>query len=94
MITYKSQEILANHDTFVFSTWFPPAATLKKELGEQLVSIGMVGAALELFEEVELWDPLIVCLSLLGKKQQAADLVRRRLDADDRNPKLWWPFFP
>lgn len=74
---------------YVFSTWFPPAATLKKELGEQLVSIGMVGAALELFEEVELWDPLIVCLSLLGKKQQAADLVRRRLDADDRNPKLW-----
>ena len=49
----------------------------------------VVGAALDLFEEVELWDALIVCLSLLGKKQQAADLVRRRLDADDRNPKLW-----
>lgn len=74
---------------YVFSTWFPPAANLKKELGEALVSIGMVGAALDLFEEVELWDALIVCLSLLGKKQQAADLVRRRLDADDRNPKLW-----
>lgn len=74
---------------YVFSTWFPPAASLKKELGEALVSVGMVGAALDLFEEVELWDALIVCLSLLGKKQQAADLVRRRLDADDRNPKLW-----
>jgi tetratricopeptide (TPR) repeat protein len=74
---------------YVFSTWFPPSSTLKKELGEQLVSVGMVGAALELFEEVELWDPLIVCLSLLGKKQQAADLVRRRLDADDTNAKLW-----
>jgi tetratricopeptide (TPR) repeat protein len=74
---------------YLFSTWFPPAATLKKELGEALVSLGMVGAALDLFEEVELWDSLIVCLSLLGKKQQAADLVRRRLDADDTNPKLW-----
>lgn len=32
------------------------------------MSIGMVGVAFELFEEVELWDSFIVCLSLLGKK--------------------------
>jgi len=85
----KSEPPVASRMRYVFSTWFPPATTLKKELGEQLVSVGMVGAALQLFEEVELWDPLIVCLSLLGKKQQAADLVRRRLEADDTNPKLW-----
>ena len=85
----RSHPKVSSRMRFVFSTWFPPAMTLKKELGEQLVSIGMVGAALELFEEVELWDSLIVCLSLLGKKQQAADLVRRRLQADDTNPKLW-----
>lgn len=85
----KPDPAVSSRMRYIFSTWFPPASTLKKELGEQLVSIGMVGAALDLFEEVELWDSLIVCLSLLGKKQQAADLVRRRLEADDRNPKLW-----
>jgi Flp pilus assembly protein TadD len=62
---------------------------LRKELGEHLVSLGMVGAALELFEEIELWDSLIVCLTLLGKKQAAADTIRRRLEVDPTDPKLW-----
>ena len=49
----------------------------------------MVGPALELFEEIELWDALVVCLGLLGKKQAAADVVRRRLAEDPRDAKLW-----
>ena len=43
----------------------------------------------ELFEEIELWDALVVCLGLLGKKQAAADVVRRRLAEDPRDAKLW-----
>ena len=74
---------------FAHSVWFPPGAMLRKELGDQLVALGMVGAALELFEEIELWDSLIVCLTLLGKKQAAADTVRRRLEVTPDDPKLW-----
>ena len=74
---------------YAYSAWFPPGAMLRKELGEHLVSLGMVGAALELFEEIELWDSLIVCLTLLGKKQAAADTIRRRLEVDPTDPKLW-----
>lgn len=74
---------------YAYSTWFPPGAMLRKELGDHLVSLGMVGAALELFEEIELWDSLIVCLTLLGKKQAAADTIRRRLEVDPTDPKLW-----
>ena len=74
---------------YAHSVWFPPGAMLRKELGDQLVALGMVGAALELFEEIELWDSLIVCLTLLGKKQAAADTVRRRLEVTPDDPKLW-----
>ena len=74
---------------YAYSVWFPPGARLRKELGDQLVALGMVGAALELFEEIELWDSLIVCLTLLGKKQAAADTIRRRLAQDEDDPKLW-----
>lgn len=74
---------------YAFSVWFPPGAQLRKELGDQLIALGMVGAALELFEEIELWDSLIVCLTLLGKKQAAADTIRRRLAVDPDDPKLW-----
>lgn len=42
--------------------WFPSWAALQKELGEEMVRNGMVGAALEIFEKLELWDNLIFCL--------------------------------
>ena len=71
------------------STWFPPSSKLRRELGDCLIALGMVGPALELFEEIELWDALVVCLGLLGKKQAAADVVRRRLAEDPRDAKLW-----
>ena len=74
---------------YAYSVWFPPSSALRKELGESLIGLGMVGPALELFEEIELWDSLVVCLSLLGKKQQAADVVRRRLAVDPLDAKLW-----
>ena len=79
----------AQRARYAHATWFPPSAALKKELGDQLVAMGMVGAALELFEEIERWDALVACLTLLGKKQHAADTVRRRLSADPNDPKLW-----
>ena len=53
---------------------------LRKELGEQFVAAGLVGAAMELFEELELWDALILCYRLLQKNVQAEELVRKRLE--------------
>ena len=49
---------------------------LRKELGELLVALGLVGGALQLFESLELWDNLIVCYQLLDKRVQVRRLVR------------------
>ena len=62
-----------------FSVRFPMGPVLRKELGEQLVAAGLVGAAMTLFEELELWDALILCYRLLQKNVQAEELVLRRL---------------
>ncbi len=59
---------------------FPLGLVLRKELGEQLVAAGLVGAAMTLFEELELWDALILCYRLLQKNVQAEELVHRRLE--------------
>jgi hypothetical protein len=37
------------------------------------------GAALKIFEGLEMWDQLIVCYRLLDKKQVAQELVMARL---------------
>ena len=63
-----------------FSVRFPLAPALRKELGEQLIAAGLVGAAMTLFEELELWDALILCYRLLQKNVQAEELVHRRLE--------------
>ena len=62
-----------------FGVLFPLRASLRKELGEQLLSTGLVGAAMGVFEEEELWDSLIICYRLLQKLPQAQQLVQTRL---------------
>eukprot|EP00887_Chlorella_sp_A99_P004614 scaffold4.g4614.t1 len=80
---------VAERMRFALSTWFPLQVALRKELGETLVAMGLVGAALELFEKLELWDCLIVCYRLLDKRVQAEQLIRRRLEATPNDPRLW-----
>ena len=72
-------------------------AALQKELGEQLVAAGLIGAALKLFEAAELWDPLALCLRLTGKHEAAHQLLLRRLEVpasclpldNPERPNLW-----
>lgn len=68
------------HRRHAFSVRFPMGPSLRKELGEQLMAAGLVGAAMALFEELELWDALILCYRLLQKNVQAEELVNRRLE--------------
>jgi len=72
-----------------FAVWFPLRVSLRKELGEAFVALGLVGAALPLFENLELWDNLIVCYRLLDKKVAAEQLIKRRLDVTPDEPRLW-----
>jgi len=37
------------------------------------------GAALGIYEELQLWDALVVCYRLLDKRGAAEDLLKRRL---------------
>lgn len=42
-------------------------------------SVARAGAALGIYEELQLWDALVLCYRLLGKKGAAEDLLKRRL---------------
>ena len=74
---------------YAFTVKCPPRATLWKELGEAFVACGLVGAAIKLFEEAELWDSLIVCYQLLQKNEIAEQLVRTRLEVSPNDARLW-----
>jgi hypothetical protein len=60
--------------------FLPLSPALQKEYGEQLVACGMVGAAMDVFQKLELWDNLLICYRLLDKIPQALALVKARLE--------------
>ncbi|CAI5475117.1 unnamed protein product [Closterium sp. Yama58-4] len=70
---------------------FPPPTPLVtiREYGELLVASACVGEAMRVFETNELWDHLIDCYSLLGKRAAAAALVTARLKEQQEDPRLW-----
>ncbi|PKA64070.1 putative UDP-N-acetylglucosamine--peptide N-acetylglucosaminyltransferase SPINDLY [Apostasia shenzhenica] len=72
-----------------FGIYIPTIPSLRKEYGELSLGCGMVGEALKIFEDLELWDNLIYCYRLLDKRAAAVDLINARLRQDPRDPKLW-----
>ena len=61
---------------YATAVWFPPQILLRKEWGECLIRLGIVGNALVMFEELELWDNLILCYRMLDKAAQAMALIK------------------
>ncbi|XP_057872114.2 uncharacterized protein LOC131078433 [Cryptomeria japonica] len=74
---------------YAYCVDFPTIPALLKEYAELMVSCGIVGDALRIFEELELWDNLIYCYRLLGKNPAAIDLIKERLQHNPEDPRLW-----
>lgn len=74
---------------YAFCVCFPTLSVLLKEYAEMMVSCGLVRDALQIFEQLELWNSLIDCYCLLGKKAAALDLIKKRLEQQPDDPRLW-----
>ncbi|KAK9146690.1 hypothetical protein Sjap_006593 [Stephania japonica] len=86
---YKTSPGVAERIRYLYGVYVTPIPALKKEYGELLVGCGMVGEALKIFEDLELWDSLIFCYRLLEKKAAAAELIKARLCEMPNDPGLW-----
>ncbi|XP_010420439.1 PREDICTED: tetratricopeptide repeat protein 27 homolog isoform X2 [Camelina sativa] len=85
----KSDPGVSNRIALCYAVHLPTIPALRKEYGELLVSCGLVGEAITIFESLELWDNLIQCYCLLGKKSAAVDLINARLLERPNDPRLW-----
>ncbi|XAR72157.1 hypothetical protein NMG60_11018699 [Bertholletia excelsa] len=86
---YESSPAAAQRIYFCFAAYVPTIPALRKEYGELLVSCGLIGEAVKVFEDLELWDNLIYCYCLLGKKAAAVELINMRLSQMPNDPRLW-----
>ncbi|KAL3332011.1 hypothetical protein AABB24_032566 [Solanum stoloniferum] len=62
---------------------------LFREYGDLLVSCGLIGEAVKVYEDLELWDNLIYCYRLMEKKAAAVELIKARLSERPCDPRLW-----
>ncbi|WVZ63019.1 hypothetical protein U9M48_012697 [Paspalum notatum var. saurae] len=85
----KEFPVVAQRVKMVFGVHMPTLPALRKEYGELLISCGIVGEALDIFKDLELWDNLIYCYRLLGKMADAVSLINARLSVTPNDPRLW-----
>ncbi|XVE98988.1 hypothetical protein REPUB_Repub03eG0157200 [Reevesia pubescens] len=74
---------------FCYAVYILPIPALRKQYGDILVSCGLIGEALKIFEDLELWDNLIYCYCKLEKKAAAVELIKMRLSETPNDPRLW-----
>ncbi|KAL6338083.1 hypothetical protein AAG906_010651 [Vitis piasezkii] len=86
---YACSPGVAQRINFCYGVYLPTIHALRKEYGELLVSCGLIGEAIKIFEDIELWNNLIDCYCLLGKKAAAVELIKARLSEMPRDPRLW-----
>ncbi|KAE8809105.1 Tetratricopeptide repeat 27-like protein [Hordeum vulgare] len=85
----KEFPVVSQRTKLVFGVHMPPIPALRKEYGELLLSCGLLGEALNVFKELELWDNLIYCYRLSGKVADAVSLINTRLSVTPNDPRLW-----
>ncbi|KAJ7957130.1 tetratricopeptide repeat protein 27-like [Quillaja saponaria] len=86
---YETSPGVAHRILFSYGVYTPTISALRKEYGELLVRCGLMGEAVKIFEDLELWDNLIYCYCLLEKKATAVELIKKRLSETPNDPKLW-----
>ncbi|KAL3507166.1 hypothetical protein ACH5RR_032548 [Cinchona calisaya] len=81
--------VVAQRIYYCFAVNTPAIPALRKEFGDLLVSCGLIGEAIKVYEDLELWDNLIYCYRMLEKKAAAVELIKKQLSERPNDPRLW-----
>ncbi|KAM0831147.1 hypothetical protein ACQ4PT_065744 [Festuca glaucescens] len=82
----KEFPVVSQRAKMVFGVHMPTIPALRKEYGELLISCGLLGEALNVFKDLELWDNLIYCYRYAFP---LAILINARLLVTPNDPRLW-----
>ncbi|KAL3829245.1 hypothetical protein ACJIZ3_018047 [Penstemon smallii] len=86
---YNPSPGVAQRIYYAFVVNNPTIPALRKEYGDLLLSCGLTGEAVKLYEDLELWDNLIHCYQLMDKKAAAIELINTRLTEKPSDSRLW-----
>ena len=73
---------------YLYSTGFPPFWEMKKQLAQHYFDYGVILTALNIFKELQLYDDVVNCLEIVGRKEEAIQILQDRIHEKGETPYL------
>ncbi|KAF2884216.1 hypothetical protein ILUMI_21951 [Ignelater luminosus] len=72
----------------IYATNFQPVWKTEAQLAEIMLNLGMIKASLDIYLQLQLWEEVIVCYTILQMRHKATEIIKQELE---KNPtvKLW-----
>uniref|UniRef100_A0A182YR29 TPR_REGION domain-containing protein n=1 Tax=Anopheles stephensi TaxID=30069 RepID=A0A182YR29_ANOST len=80
---------VADRLPMVFSSWLISYWQMKEKLADVMVSLGMVKGALDIYQEVQSWENVIECHTVLEMRHLAAAVIKELIERNGPTVRLY-----
>lgn len=80
LINSDSKYEVTERLSYFFASMLPPVWNIRKQLGDLMLSLGLVKTALDAYLNIQSWEDVIFCYNRLELRHKAAEIIRQELD--------------
>ncbi|KPJ05034.1 Tetratricopeptide repeat protein 27 [Papilio xuthus] len=80
IVNDKTDVAATTRMSYLWASGVAAAWTWRQQLGELYLSAGLVKAALEQFQMLQLWEDIVVCYTMLQLRHKAAEVIQQQID--------------
>lgn len=80
-------DVVSRHH-LIFASYLPPRWAVEAQHAHQLVSLGIVKSALDIYLRLQMWDRVIVCYNVLNLRHKASEVIKQELNKKE-TVRLW-----
>lgn len=66
--------------SYCYSSYIIPRWEIEAQLGDLMVSLGMIKTALDLYLRIQKWEDVILCYTALQLRHKAAEVIKQEID--------------
>lgn len=85
---YETDIAAGDRLEYMWHVWCPSSWGIKRDICRRMCSIGSFLTAYEMYKKLHLWEDAIQCLIIVGRKNDAKEMVHTQLKASP-TPLLW-----
>uniref|UniRef100_A0A1A9X0Y8 TPR_REGION domain-containing protein n=1 Tax=Glossina brevipalpis TaxID=37001 RepID=A0A1A9X0Y8_9MUSC len=79
MLLSNSAYTVKDRFSYAFASFLQPKWHIQLQLCDLLISLGMIKTALDIYLEIQAWEQVITCYTILELRHKAAEVIHREL---------------